>query len=66
MGLCMIATGMASGVLQHALGYPSFFVVVLLAALPSIAVTLLAPWPEGDVTATAPDTLAAPEASGAA
>jgi hypothetical protein len=57
---------MASGVLQHALGYPSFFVVVLLAALPSIAVTLLAPGPDGDVTATAPDTLAAPEASGAA
>jgi PAT family beta-lactamase induction signal transducer AmpG len=52
MGLCMIATGMVSGALQHALGYPSFFVVVLLAAIPSIAVTLLAPWPEGDVTAT--------------
>jgi PAT family beta-lactamase induction signal transducer AmpG len=53
MGLCMIATGMVSGALQHALGYQAFFVVVLLAAAPSIAVTLLAPWPEGDVTATA-------------
>lgn len=46
MGLCMMVTGMASGALQHALGYQTFFVVVLACALPSIAVTLLAPWPE--------------------
>jgi PAT family beta-lactamase induction signal transducer AmpG len=51
MGLCMIATGMVSGVLGHALGYRAFFVVVLLAAVPSVLVTVLAPWPEGDVTA---------------
>jgi PAT family beta-lactamase induction signal transducer AmpG len=52
MGLCMMLTGMVSGALQHALGYRAFFVVVLLAAVPSVLVTLLAPWPEGDVTAT--------------
>jgi PAT family beta-lactamase induction signal transducer AmpG len=53
MGLCMMVTGMVSGALQHALGYGAFFVVVLLAAVPSVLVTLFAPWPEGDVTATA-------------
>ena len=58
MGLC----GMVSGALQHALGYRAFFVVVLLAAIPSILVTLLAPWPEGDVTATRADGPLATEA----
>jgi PAT family beta-lactamase induction signal transducer AmpG len=53
MGLCMMVTGMVSGALQHALGYGAFFVVVLLAAVPSVLVTVFAPWPEGDVTATA-------------
>jgi hypothetical protein len=43
---------MVSGVLQQAVGYGWFFVLVLLAALPSIAVTLLAPFPEPDVTLT--------------
>ncbi|HVU53094.1 MAG TPA: MFS transporter [Polyangia bacterium] len=65
MGLCMIATGMVSGGLQHALGYPTFFVVVLLAAIPSIAVTLLAPWPQGDVTAPQPAAAAAAPTSAA-
>jgi PAT family beta-lactamase induction signal transducer AmpG len=51
MGLCMIATGIVSGALEHTLGYRAFFVVVLVAAVPSVLVTLLAPWPEGDVTA---------------
>jgi PAT family beta-lactamase induction signal transducer AmpG len=45
MGLCMMLTGMVSGALQHALGYQAFFAVVLACALPSTAVTLLAPWP---------------------
>ena len=51
MGMCMMLTGMLSGGLEHALGYRAFFVVVLVAAVPSLLVTLLAPWPEGDVTA---------------
>jgi PAT family beta-lactamase induction signal transducer AmpG len=64
MGLCMIATGMVSGALEHALGYRAFFVVVLLAAVPSVLVTLLAPWPQGDVTATAaPAPASEPEAA---
>ena len=62
MGLCMMLTGMVSGALEHALGYGTFFVVVLLAALPSIAVTLLAPFPEPDVTATRADEALATEA----
>jgi PAT family beta-lactamase induction signal transducer AmpG len=53
MGLCMMVTGMVSGALQHALGYQAFFVVVLVCALPSIAVTLLAPWPEGALASAA-------------
>ena len=61
MGLCMMLTGMVSGALAHALGYQAFFVVVLVAAIPSIVVTLLAPWPEGDVTATSAPT-SVPEA----
>jgi PAT family beta-lactamase induction signal transducer AmpG len=51
MGLCMIATGMVSGALQRSVGYGAFFVIVLVAALPSLAVTLLAPFNEPDVTA---------------
>ena len=64
MGLCMMLTGMVSGALQRALGYQAFFVVVLVAAAPSVLVTLLAPWPEGDVTRTT--SLAAAEAANAA
>jgi PAT family beta-lactamase induction signal transducer AmpG len=65
MGLCMMLTGMVSGALEHALGYPAFFVVVLVAAAPSVLVTLLAPWPQGDVTATAaaPTPTSEPEAA---
>jgi PAT family beta-lactamase induction signal transducer AmpG len=44
MGLCMMLTGMVSGALQQAVGYGWFFVIVLLAAVPSIAVTVLAPF----------------------
>jgi len=64
MGLCMMLTGMVSGALEQALGYRTFFVVVMAAALPSLLVTMLAPWPEGDVTATAaPRAAEAPEAA---
>jgi PAT family beta-lactamase induction signal transducer AmpG len=48
MGLCMIATGMVSGALQRAVGYGAFFVIVLVAALPSLAVTALAPFHQPD------------------
>jgi PAT family beta-lactamase induction signal transducer AmpG len=46
MGLCMLVTGMVSGVLQQAVGYGWFFVIVLLAAVPSVIVTLRAPFAE--------------------
>jgi MFS transporter, PAT family, beta-lactamase induction signal transducer AmpG len=44
MGLCLMLTGMVSGVLQQALGYPAYFVVVLVAAIPSVVATLTAPF----------------------
>jgi PAT family beta-lactamase induction signal transducer AmpG len=53
MGMCMLVTGMVSGVLQQAVGYGWFFVLVLAAAVPSLLVTVLAPFPEPDVTARA-------------
>jgi PAT family beta-lactamase induction signal transducer AmpG len=52
MGLCMILTGMVSGVVQRAVGYGAFFIIVMVAALPSLVVTLLAPFNEPDVTAS--------------
>ena len=44
MGLNMMLTGMISGKFEEWLGYRSFFVVVLLMAIPSILVTLAAPF----------------------
>ena len=43
-GLCMMLTGMFSGHLQQALGYPAFFGVVMLATLPSFVATWFAPF----------------------
>jgi len=37
-------TGAVSGYIQRAVGYQWFFIIVLLAAIPSILVTLLAPF----------------------
>jgi MFS transporter, PAT family, beta-lactamase induction signal transducer AmpG len=48
MGLCMTLTGMVSGHIQNAVGYQTFFIIVLLAAIPSLLATLLAPFPHGD------------------
>jgi PAT family beta-lactamase induction signal transducer AmpG len=44
MGLNMMLTGMVSGKLQEWLGYRNFFIGVLLAAIPSVLVTLAAPF----------------------
>ena len=44
MGLNMMLTGMVSGKLGEWLGYRSFFIAVLLMAIPSILVTLAAPF----------------------
>jgi PAT family beta-lactamase induction signal transducer AmpG len=48
MGLCMVLTGAISGFIQEAVGYQTFFVIVLIAAIPSILATLFAPYPHPD------------------
>jgi MFS transporter, PAT family, beta-lactamase induction signal transducer AmpG len=49
MGLCMMLTGMLSGYVQGAVGYHWFFIIVLIASLPSLLATIFAPFhhPEG-------------------
>jgi PAT family beta-lactamase induction signal transducer AmpG len=44
MGLCMLVTGMISGVLQEYLGYVSYFVAVMIATIPSFLATWFAPF----------------------
>ena len=44
MALCMMVTGMASGVLQDAVGYKWFFIIVMFATVPSLIVSWLAPF----------------------
>jgi MFS transporter, PAT family, beta-lactamase induction signal transducer AmpG len=48
MGLNMMLTGMLSGTVQEMLGFKTFFIGVLIAAVPSIIVTFLAPFPHPD------------------
>jgi PAT family beta-lactamase induction signal transducer AmpG len=48
MGLNMMLTGMLSGSVQEWLGYKTFFVCVLVAAIPSVLVTLFAPFHHPD------------------
>jgi PAT family beta-lactamase induction signal transducer AmpG len=50
MGACMILTGMISGSIQSAVGYRTFFIIALFVAIPSIIVTLMAPFNHPDVT----------------
>jgi len=50
MGACMMTTGAVSGYVQKAVGYQWFFIIVLLAAAPSLLATLLAPFHHPDVT----------------
>ncbi len=49
MGLCLWSMGSASGLLVELLGYRSFFVVVLVAAVPSLLVTWWAPFRDENV-----------------
>ncbi len=44
MALCMMATGMVSGALEQALGYKWFFIAIMFASIPSLLVSLLAPF----------------------
>jgi len=48
MGLNMMLTGMVSGAIQQLIGYKVFFILVLVAAIPSILVTIYAPFHHGD------------------
>jgi PAT family beta-lactamase induction signal transducer AmpG len=45
-----MSTGAISGYLQKWVGYQWFFIIVLLAAAPSILVTLMAPFNHPDST----------------
>ena len=45
MALCMMLTGMASGVLEEAVGYKLFFIIVMFLTIPSLLVSWLAPFP---------------------
>ncbi|MGD0835220.1 MAG: MFS transporter [Polyangia bacterium] len=53
LSMCMTVTGVASGYIQQAVGYQSYFVIVLLAAAPSILFTVLAPFHHGEESAVA-------------
>ncbi len=44
MALCMMITGMVSGAIQESAGYKGFFIIVIIATLPSFIVTWLAPF----------------------
>jgi PAT family beta-lactamase induction signal transducer AmpG len=48
MGACMMLTGAVSGYIQKWAGYQTFFIIVLVAAIPSILVTVLAPFHHPD------------------
>jgi PAT family beta-lactamase induction signal transducer AmpG len=47
MLLCLLVTGMLSGLLQGAVGYRWFFVIAMVATIPSLLVTLWAPFHHG-------------------
>jgi len=59
MGACMMSTGAVSGYIQNWVGYQWFFIIVLIAAAPSILVTLLAPFHHPD--SAGPGAAAKPE-----
>ena len=44
MALCMMLTGMVSGKLEDAVGYKMYFVIAVLAIIPSLIVTWFAPF----------------------
>lgn len=44
MAMCMMITGMVSGVLADAIGYQWFFIAVMFATVPSLVVSWLAPF----------------------
>jgi PAT family beta-lactamase induction signal transducer AmpG len=63
MGACMMLTGAVSGYVQSWVGYQWFFIIVLLAAAPSVLVTVLAPFHNPDTTGRSGDAPAPGEAT---
>jgi hypothetical protein len=55
MGACMMSMGAISGYLQSWVGYHWFFIIVLFAAVPSILVTIFAPFHNPDTTGRSDD-----------
>lgn len=53
MGLCGLVTGVASGYLQEAMGYISYFVFVMAATIPSFIATWCAPFHHDEAKASA-------------
>jgi PAT family beta-lactamase induction signal transducer AmpG len=53
LSMCMTVTGAASGYIQQAVGYQTYFIIVLLAAAPSLLFTAIAPFHHGDGSAEA-------------
>ncbi len=53
LSMCMTVTGAVSGYIQQAVGYQTYFIIVLLAASPSILFTLIAPFHHSGDEATA-------------
>ena len=53
MGACMMLTGAVSGFIQKAVGYQWFFIIVLIAAVPSLLATIFAPFHHPDITEAA-------------
>jgi MFS transporter, PAT family, beta-lactamase induction signal transducer AmpG len=45
MGLCMMLTGMVSGVMQQSMGYIGYFIFVMAATIPSFLICWFAPFP---------------------
>jgi len=54
LSLCMTLTGMVSGYIQSHVGYTTYFVLVLVAAIPSVLFTVLAPFHHGDGSSAEP------------
>lgn len=48
MGLCMMSTGAISGALQEHLGYVHYFILVMIATIPSFIITWFAPFNHSD------------------
>jgi MFS family permease len=57
MGACMMSMGAVSGYIESWVGYQWFFIIVLLAAGPSILVTILAPFHHPDSAGPAGESL---------